>query len=96
MRKFIVEVTQIVEVELDEAKFDETFMQEFRDAVSLIGAGFYQFDTIEEHAEYLARMHACGIYDLDGWFDTFIEGYGPQNEMGIKAVTLSTETEVQS
>lgn len=85
--KLTVEVTQLVEVELDESKFDEAFMEEFRQS-------FYQFDTIEEHAEHLAQIHARGVIELDSYTPEFVEGYGPQNEMGIKAKTIDTSMEI--
>lgn len=86
-RTFQVEVTQLVEVTLDESKFDEAFMEEFRHS-------FYQFDTIEEHAEHLAQLHARGVVELDSYSGEFVEGYGPQGEMGIKARTLDTDMQV--
>lgn len=63
-------------VEIDETKFDETFMQEFRDS-------FYQFDTLEEHIEHITQLQARGLIDLIDKPDTFIEGYGPAQDMGI-------------
>lgn len=84
-RRFLIDVTQTVEVELDETKFDADFMQEFRD-------GFYDFDTIEEHAEHIAQLHARGLFD-GGSYDEFIEGYGPSQDMGIRARVVGTEIE---
>ena len=89
MKKFTVEVTQTIEVELDETKFDEAFMEEFRQS-------FFQFDEIQDHVEHLAQIHARGVIELDGHKPEFIEGYGPQNEMGIKAKTIDTLIEVIS
>ncbi len=81
MKTFEIEVTQHVRVTLDETKFDEVFMQEFRD-------GFYPFDTLEDHASHIAQLHARGIV---GMFpkNEFIEGYGPRNEMGIGAEIIA-------
>jgi hypothetical protein len=84
MVKFTIEVTQTIEVELDETKFDEAFMEEFRES-------FYQFDTIEEHAEHLAQLHARGIVELDSFSGEFIEGHGPSKDMGIKGRTTHFE-----
>jgi hypothetical protein len=89
MNKFIVLVTQEIEVTLDKTKFDEAFMEEFRQ-------NFYSFDTIEEHAEHIAQLQARGVYELDSYNPEFIEGYGPQSEMGIKARSLSTEMDIVS
>lgn len=87
MKKFIVEVRQTVEVELDETKFDEAFMEEFRDS-------FYPFMTLADHAEHIAQLQARGIYDLDFIPTQFIEGYGAAIDMGIKASVTGTDMEV--
>ena len=86
MTKFTVQVTQLIEVELDESKFDEQFMSEFR-------ASFYSFDTIEEHAEHIAQLQARGLIDLECGTE-FIEGYGPSQDMGIKARCVETDMEI--
>ncbi|MBO9580348.1 MAG: hypothetical protein J7498_05605 [Sphingobium sp.] len=84
MTKFTVDVTQRIEVELDAEKFDDAFMEEFR-------ASFYPFDTIEDHAQHLAQLHARGLVD---WLPSFIEGYGPSNDMGINLSSSTCETEI--
>lgn len=81
--KKTVYVTMEVEVTVDESKFDEEFMKEFRE-------GFYPIHTIDGHLEHLAQMHVRGLCDDD----TFIEGYGPAADMGIKFNHYNTETEV--
>lgn len=68
------EVVRFVDVTLDESKFTETFMEEFRES-------FFPFFTIEDHRKHLAILYARGV--IDGWRDEFIEGYGPASEMGI-------------
>lgn len=85
MAKFLVDVTQTVEVELDEAKFDEAFMAEFRQS-------FYRFDELHEHAEHIGQLVARGLHDIE-YSPEFIEGYGPSNEMGIKARILHSDIE---
>lgn len=85
-RTFRVAVTQIVEVSLDASKFDEAFMAEFRKS-------FYSFDTIEEHAEHIAQLQARGMIDVE-FTPEFIEGYGPSEEMGIKAKVIDTEMDM--
>lgn len=87
MKKFVVEVRHIVEVELDEAKFDDAFMEEFRES-------FYQFSTLADHAEHIAQLQARGIYDLDFIETQFVEGYGPAIDMGIKSRVTGTEVEI--
>jgi hypothetical protein len=87
VKKFTVEVRQIVVVELDETKFDDAFMEEFRDSL-------YPFMTLADHAEHIAQLEARGLLDLE--FDPyrFIEGYGPARDMGIKANVTATDMEV--
>lgn len=85
MRTFDVEVTQTVRVSLDENKFDEAFMQEFRE-------GFFDYDTLEQHAQHIGRLFALGLIEL-GWSRTdFIEGYGHASDMGIAAETISEDS----
>lgn len=81
MKTFTVEVAQVVTVELDETKFDEAFMQEFRE-------GFYRFHTLEQHAEHIAQLEARGL------IEPFIEGYGPAEDMGIKATAVVESIEI--
>lgn len=86
--KLQVEVTQLVEVELDEAKFTETFMKQFR-------AAFYPFYEIEDHAKHIAQLQARGLIDIE-LFHEFIEGYGPSKDMGLRAVVKDTTMEMVS
>lgn len=86
-RKFRVEVTQLVEVELDASKFDADFMQEFR-------SSFFSFDTIEGHAEHIAQLQARGVIDVSGRSSEFIEGYGPSEEMGISANVIEADVDL--
>lgn len=81
--KIKVAVTQVVEVTLDESKFDADFMAEFVQH-------FFPIDTIHEHAEHLAQLYARGIYDNGD----FIEGYGDAKDMGIKFSTVDQYEEV--
>lgn len=80
-----VKVAQWVEVTIDESKFDEKFMSEFRDS-------FYQFHSIQEHVEHLAQMIARRVYFPES---KFIEGYGLVKEMGISFKMLDSETETE-
>lgn len=85
-RKFLVRVTQWVEVELDETKFDEVFMAEFQES-------FFPYDRLEDHAEHLGQLYARGIAGASS--DEFIEGYGPVKEMGIRFAERGQEEEVE-
>lgn len=78
-------VTQTVEVTVDETKFTTEFMNEFRKTM-------YDFRDLIDHIEHLAQLHARG---LAGDF-SFIEGYGPASDMGIKfhLVPASVVTEL--
>jgi hypothetical protein len=78
----IVQVRQNVKVTVDESKFDETFMEEFRES-------FYKFRTLDDHIEHLGQLYARGIYDNHD----FIEGYGDADDMGIKFKFIDQETE---
>lgn len=84
-RRFIIEVRQTVAVELDEAKFDDSFMQEFRES-------FFNLNTIEEHAEHIAQLQARGVIDLEV-MPEFVEGYGPSQDMGIRARVVDADVE---
>lgn len=86
MTKFTVQVSQLVEVELDETKFTEQFMSEFRES-------FYSYYTLEEHAEHIAQLIARGVIET-GFGGVFIEGYGPCAEMGIDGRVIDTEMEL--
>lgn len=85
MKTFTMEVTQTVVVSLDEAKFDDDFMQEFRES-------FYPFWSLEDHAAHIAQLVARGLADRDRPSE-FVEGYGPLSELGISATIESTFTE---
>ena len=80
-----IQVTQAVEVTVDETKFTPEFMAEFRE-------GFYPFNDLDEHVEHIAQMEARGL--LTGLEKEFIEGYGMAVDMGIKATVVDVETEV--
>lgn len=78
-----VQVTQIVEIEIDETKFTPEFLAEFSGSI---------FDAdLDDHFEHIGQLYARGIADE---FSTFIEGYGPPAEMGIKAQWIDSETEI--
>lgn len=80
--KFEVDVTSTVIVELDESKFTEEFMEEFR-------KDFYDFFTIEDHAAHIVQL-ASRELPTNG----FIEGYGESSDMGIKTSVEDVYEEV--
>lgn len=82
-RTIEVEVRQTVEVQLDESKFTEQFMAEFR-------REFYDYATIEQHARHLATLYTFGMVS------DFIEGYGDPADFGIKFREQDTDSEVMA
>lgn len=81
--KRTVEVVITVEVETDDTQFDKVFMENFSQY-------FYEFDSIEEHIEYIAQLQARELID----FDDFVEGYGRLKDMGISVKTISINTDI--
>lgn len=92
MRTFILDVTTRVEVTFDETKFTPERMAEFNAIISDYGVDDNAF---EQHAEHLAELAAIGAIDTGR--NSFIEGYGPLDEAGIRICVdeLSTSSELQ-
>lgn len=87
MTDYLVKVTQLVKVTLDETKFTPEFMSEFRES-------FYQFHDINDHARHIGQLVARGLYDASPYIPTeFIEGYGPIGDFGISANIEDSEVE---
>lgn len=84
MKIFEVIVTQGTNVEVDETRFTDEWMAEFRES-------FYDFYTMEDHIEHLASGFARGLWDNY----SFIEGYGPAKEFGIKFTSFYTDAEIE-
>lgn len=87
----LVIIEREVEIEIDESKFDDAFMQEFRDM-------FYPFQTLDEHIEHLAQLVArghAGKHSFDK-LGEFIEGYGHVKEMGIVLNDLGETWQVEN
>ena len=82
--KKLVAVTQYVSVEIDETKFDNRFLEEFRES-------FYEFD-LDDHFKHLAQLEASGLTGCG--IDNFIEGYGPAKDMGIDMSVEDIEVEL--
>ena len=83
MTKWFAVVETELSIEVDETKFTEEWMEEFR-------KHFYPFFTVQDHVEHLAQLQACGVIELPD-SQAFIEGYGKPEEMGIKIVTIDVE-----
>lgn len=73
-------VTQTITVKLDDTKFTPEFMEEFRQF-------FYDFLTIEDHANHIAQLAARGMIETP----CFIEGYGESDGMGIEVRVEATD-----
>lgn len=72
MKKFRVTLTQEVEVTVDETKFTEEFLEEFRRV-------FYALNTVEEHAAHLGKLRMQeGVYE-----SSEVEGYGVLRDFGV-------------
>ena len=85
MKKIVV-ITQRIEVTIDEAKFDEDFLQEFRES-------FYPFHDVNDHIRHLAQLYARGI--ASGFDNCFLEGYGQQKDLGIEFELLEGDEEIE-
>jgi len=80
MTRYVADVVFTVQVEVDESKFDEAFLAEFRES-------FFPFFDVEDHVKHLAQLQAREM------LDDFTEGYGPIKDMGIIGRTIDWEVE---
>ena len=85
LTKRVVVATE-VSVTVDETKFTDEFMDEFR-------ASFYRFFDIDDHIKHLAQLVARGIIDERS---VFIEGYGPPKDMGIKVSVEDWDMDIRA
>lgn len=83
-----VEVTQLVEVTVDESRFTDEWMESFRKM-------FYTYNSVDEHLQHLAQLEARGITYQPHVSNEFIEGYGNASDMGISIRVLDVEMEIQ-
>lgn len=74
MKKFEVTVTREDKyvIEMDEKKFNQKWIEDFQKV-------YYDFDTLEEHAEHIAQHRARFTQE-------FIEGYGAPLVNGEKPI----------
>lgn len=82
IKKFKVEVTQWVEVELDDSKLTDEFNKEF-------SSFMWPVDCLEDHANHIAQMEARGLID----YNRFVEGYGDLREMNCKVKVVDQKEE---
>lgn len=71
-KKFTVEVTQTIEVILDDEHLNEGFNKVFSEFMWDV------VDDLEDHATHLAQLKAIGMIG----FDNFAEGYGDLSKIG--------------
>lgn len=81
--KRTVKVVQFIEVEIDEAKFDDDFLTAFSKSDSTV-------KTVEDHIVFLATLYAKGV--IGGWDDEFVENYGELRDMGIKLKEIGSDS----
>ena len=84
MKRFTVMVAQTVSVDVDESKFTEEWMAEFRES-------FYPFHCVEDHVKHLAQLYARGLVSN---FTSLIEGYGAPSDFGISFCAIDQEDEI--
>lgn len=85
--KKIVEIKHTVEIEVDESKFTEKFMEEYRQYIC-------QLYTVEEHMENLVSYYCYPNFPYEFDKSEFVEGYGKLYDLGVKFVLLNTETDI--
>lgn len=78
-----VVVQQTIRVYYDDKMFTEHFMTDFRRYM-------YDFHDIDDHLMHLAQVYARGIQGNG----SFIEGYGPTKDIGIKFEEIGQSEEV--
>ena len=84
MSKWFATVETELSIEVDESKFTEEWMEDFRKV-------FYPFRTVQDHIEHLCLLQARGVIELP--FTEFVEGYGNPADMGIRIVTIDVEVD---
>jgi hypothetical protein len=82
-----VEVTFLVEVEIDETKLTPEFMEHFRQY-------FYDFESVDEHIEHLAQLEARNL--IGDTPDSVIEGYGKKSQWSLKTRVVDGNQEMQT
>lgn len=85
VKKFMVKVTQTIEVILDDEKLND----EFNDAFS---SCMWDVNSLEDHATHLAQLKARGVMGLSN----NAEMYGDLNDMNCSVKDLDCEEEIES
>lgn len=85
-KRFEVTIKRIVDVEVDETKFDAQFYNEFSQT-------FWRMRNLNGHMEHIACVSAGS--DENFSLERFIEGYGPCKDMGITTMIVDDDMEVE-
>lgn len=85
--KFFVDVTQRVEVTVDETKFTPEFLADFQRMISP------RIKTVDDHARHLGELCARGVITT---VYTEVDVYGFLHAMGVKLTRNPDCTEVES
>jgi len=98
MKRFKTTVTRTDEyiIEIDENELNEQWMDDFR-------SSFYNFHTLEEHAEHIAQIRArIGEGFIEGYGNTMVNGKPPwwntndyEKAINIKIVSEDKDCEVE-
>ena len=75
-KRFKVVITQEVEVEVDETKFTQEFLDNFSNP-------FHKISNLQRHMQYLAVACVHDDKQVLRDSDTRIESYGPAKDLGI-------------
>lgn len=91
IRKFEVEVTKTVIVELDDSYLDEEFNEAFSDC-------FFDVDCLEDHAKHLSEMKTSDMFLTvptkdGGYLNNYVEGYGSLDSINCIAVVEGTSVD---
>ncbi len=70
--KRIVKIEKLIEVEIDESKFTEEFINDFKES-------FYPFENMDAHITHIAWLESSRL------LNSFTEGYGDISDFGISA-----------
>lgn len=100
MKKFRCTVTRVdeYEIEVDEKEMNEEFIKQFKKC-------FYQIETLQEHAEYIAELRArlnnnfmegYGIPLVNGKNPLFADDKSINNAINIKIISEDDDIEVES
>ncbi len=84
MKKYSVEVIQLINITIDESKFTPEFMKDFNSYM-------FEFKGVEEHIKFIVEKFADGTVSSE---NDFLEGYGILSEFGIKLEKEYIESEI--